>query len=124
MSTTTLFQPGDKYSYKKNSGYSPKYILKKEQLIRYGAGDSVQVNIPDLAQKCGNPDCSKPGANTCSKCKSILYCSKECQVIHWKAVHKKVCCGGAYITDVEHGKGLVAKIHFKLGDEIHRENWR
>jgi hypothetical protein len=120
MSTTTLFRPGDKYSHK-NSGCSPKYILKKEQLIRYGAGDSVQVNIPDLAQKCGNPDCSKPGAKRCSKCKSILYCSKECQANHWKAVHKKVCCRGAYITDVEHGKGLVAKRNFKLGDEIHRE---
>ena len=120
MSTTTLFRPGDKYSHK-NSGCSPKYILKKEQLIRYGAGDSVQVNIPDLAQKCGNPDCSKPGAKKCSKCKSILYCSKKCQANHWKAVHKKVCCRGAYITDVEHGKGLVAKINFKLGDEIHRE---
>lgn len=27
----------------------------------------------------------------CSKCQAIAYCSRDCQVKHWKAGHKKVC---------------------------------
>jgi hypothetical protein len=28
----------------------------------------------------------------CSRCKSVAYCSKECQVVHWKEMgHKKEC---------------------------------
>lgn len=34
--------------------------------------------------------CQKPARNQCKKCSSIVYCSKECQVEHWK-LHKKVC---------------------------------
>ncbi|GKY90815.1 hypothetical protein MPSEU_000054300 [Mayamaea pseudoterrestris] len=43
---------------------------------------------------CCFPDCCKADENSkmfnCSRCKSIDYCSKECQVAHWKA-HKKDC---------------------------------
>lgn len=28
---------------------------------------------------------------TCSRCKKAIYCSKECQVAHWKNGHKQVC---------------------------------
>jgi MYND finger len=27
----------------------------------------------------------------CSKCRSVRYCSRECQVLHWKKGHKKEC---------------------------------
>ena len=40
---------------------------------------------------CGNPDCPKPGTDMCSRCKSVFYCSRDCQRSHWKAGHKKVC---------------------------------
>lgn len=29
--------------------------------------------------------------NKCSKCKSAIYCGRECQTNDWKAVHKKEC---------------------------------
>lgn len=39
--------------------------------------------------------CKKPQGTTkfqvCSRCKRVLYCSKECQVKDWKAGHKIVC---------------------------------
>ena len=35
--------------------------------------------------------CGQPGANkTCSRCKAVNYCSRACQVDHWKT-HKLEC---------------------------------
>jgi len=38
--------------------------------------------------KCAN--CQKEALRRCSKCKQEFYCSRECQVEHWKS-HKKAC---------------------------------
>lgn len=35
-------------------------------------------------------NCNKKGSGNCSRCKSVNYCSKECQKEHWK-VHKSNC---------------------------------
>lgn len=46
---------------------------------------------------CSNRDCHRteshdqPKFANCSKCKVSVYCSRECQVIDWRARHKKVC---------------------------------
>ena len=41
-------------------------------------------------KKCAN--CDTIGANlTCAKCKSTDYCSKACQIQHWKKGHKEHC---------------------------------
>lgn len=34
--------------------------------------------------------CSELGGKTCKNCKSVFYCNKECQKVHW-FVHKKQC---------------------------------
>ena len=39
---------------------------------------------------CGNEECRKKSNYTCSRCKLVKYCSKECQVFHWDN-HKKEC---------------------------------
>jgi hypothetical protein len=43
--------------------------------------------------RCSN--CSSEGLKLelkkCSQCKSVQYCSKECQVVDWRYVHKKEC---------------------------------
>jgi len=36
------------------------------------------------------PD-DKSSLKQCSKCKVVIYCSKECQKEHWEKVHKKQC---------------------------------
>ncbi len=36
-------------------------------------------------------NCSKPGLESCVKCTSALYCSKDCQKLHWKSAHKFIC---------------------------------
>ena len=49
---------------------------------------------------CENYDWSQPAdlskLLTCSKCKFISYCSKECQLEHWVKVHKQHC---KYLAD-------------------------
>ncbi len=44
--------------------------------------------------KCANPSCSQDATSTCSKCKLVKYCSKQCQSNHWpehkKILHKKI----------------------------------
>jgi len=35
--------------------------------------------------------CFARAEKKCSKCKMVWYCTRDCQVKHWK-VHKKVCC--------------------------------
>jgi hypothetical protein len=50
---------------------------------------------------CAN--CGKQGGGkecvlkTCARCKAFSYCSKECQVMHWKAGHKVDCKGRHWI---------------------------
>lgn len=38
--------------------------------------------------KCAS--CGEPATQRCSKCKSVWYCSRECQLKDWKA-HKEMC---------------------------------
>ena len=39
---------------------------------------------------CGK-QCKKASLKACGKCGKIHYCSRECQVLDWKAVHRLVC---------------------------------
>ncbi|KDR79804.1 hypothetical protein GALMADRAFT_241889 [Galerina marginata CBS 339.88] len=47
-----------------------------------------------LEKKCGNPECyarqREIELKACARCKSMRYCSRECQVAHWKS-HKTSC---------------------------------
>jgi hypothetical protein len=41
---------------------------------------------------CANPDCDGLGAKQCNGCKVTHYCSRECQLVHWKdGGHMLVC---------------------------------
>lgn len=40
--------------------------------------------------KCGSATCTKEGSFTCSRCKSVKYCSKGCQRSAW-GEHKGIC---------------------------------
>ncbi|KAG8528088.1 uncharacterized protein KY384_007004 [Bacidia gigantensis] len=43
-----------------------------------------------LPGQCSNGCCSKESKKACAKCRSIFYCSRECQKAHYKT-HKKDC---------------------------------
>ena len=54
-----------------------------------------QCEVIRACANCENYDWSQPAdlgkLMTCSKCKFISYCSKECQLEHWVKVHKQHC---------------------------------
>lgn len=43
---------------------------------------------------CSAPECAKQSSKTCSRCLQARYCSKECQLKHWR-VHKEHCSSPA-----------------------------
>jgi hypothetical protein len=60
-----------------------------------GVQSSATITVPLAGKKEPRP-CAMCGQlftklQRCSKCKQVLYCSREHQVAHWKAVHKMEC---------------------------------
>lgn len=44
------------------------------------------------ATKCGNGKCQqRRHLKNCARCKKISYCSRDCQMQHWKSTHKQHC---------------------------------
>ena len=53
-------------------------FVKLEQQIRHQCAD-CQIILGSERKMC------------CVECKAAYYCSRDCQVTHWKAGHKKDC---------------------------------
>jgi hypothetical protein len=56
--------------------------------------ENLHYGKDETANKCFNCGKRKEDGErlkTCARCKSSLYCSRECQVGHWKNGHKKLC---------------------------------
>ena len=73
----------------------------------------MDLNTTDTHSYCDI--CGNPGNNSCSRCRQLRYCSKECQKLDWKGGHKQACVDyRPYINQVEvrdspvHGKGVFA----------------
>jgi len=58
--------------------------------------------------------CSKEGRHICSGCKTVRYCSKEHQVVHWKE-HKTNCKIYQVEYDEKSGDHLFASKDLKAG---------
>jgi hypothetical protein len=86
-----------------SDGFSPKSMALKP-----GAGFVTSVgpmimkramkqsraekkSVKRQCTKCEAVESSTLVLSKCAKCKTVQYCSKECQVSDWKAGHKKAC---------------------------------
>lgn len=83
------------------SGYSHLPLLNWMVMKIKRTAPDLQ-DVPDVAKilhkwtlrcaQCGDTsEETKNKLKVCSRCKAFSYCSKECQVKHWKAGHKKDC---------------------------------
>lgn len=62
-----------------------KILMQMAEIYSDQNAESINEGI-----KCAS--CGKPASNRCSRCKSVWYCSRECQVEHYKkGGHKAVC---------------------------------
>jgi uncharacterized paraquat-inducible protein A len=62
---------------------------KQEKKLNTDSPVSAAVEQPKKSGGCSF--CEKPNPmNRCARCKQAMYCSKECQVSHWKD-HKSHC---------------------------------
>jgi hypothetical protein len=59
-------------------------------LTRFAPGD-VSLNVLGNRTECTNPSCTNEGKKKCGRCNTVRYCSRECQVEHWKSEHKSLC---------------------------------
>ena len=65
--------------------------------VRAPGGAEIRAPVP-AAQRCARPGCGARGAKQCVVCKAVRYCTKECQVAHWKLKpggHKAMCRASA-----------------------------
>jgi len=65
-------------------------------VIEQMPGDTYLVSTRDhltgqVDDQCGNEECFEEPTMRCTKCKSVEYCGRECQSIHWKKEHKVRC---------------------------------
>ena len=63
--------------------------------IKKAAPLAIKDDEDLIVETCSNPACKKVETrfgqfNVCSACRSVYYCSRECQLADWKA-HKKAC---------------------------------
>ena len=69
--------------------------MTDDDVLYHTKGNAHSVWM-EICANCGNRN--KEKLKLCARCKSFAYCSKECQVKHWKAGHK-VDCKGHWIEE-------------------------
>ena len=65
--------------------------IKKKYKADY-AGVNIKIRENTPCSNCGTTG-SEIAAKllACARCWCVHYCSKECQRLHWKSIHKKLC---------------------------------
>merc|ERR1712168_5329 len=82
-----LLLTSDSKSFVETFRYNAKQEIDKDSWF----GDKSCFNTSCTSGKQCSGDATGLNLKYCSRCKSVTYCSKECQIAHWKAGHSKVC---------------------------------
>lgn len=78
--------------YQKKKVFCPDQKTMQQQAERLAATydfDVLESLLPD-DPKCNHHTCGEAATFRCSRCKSVWYCRRQCQVEDWKK-HKKMC---------------------------------
>jgi MYND finger len=69
--------------------------LDRPNLPRRGAGTSGPTGTSGgrlaICDGCGTLERKVGNLKNCGKCRQTRYCSRDCQLKHWKQGHKKKC---------------------------------
>lgn len=100
-------------------GYVPSTPTLK---FKVGSND---VAIGDGVRFCSNPLCyalekEQDAFKKCDRCKFRPYCSRECQVMHWRSLHKGLCASEAQLTEYFDKRPALTDLQ-KLEEERLRE---
>uniref|UniRef100_M4DJE0 ubiquitinyl hydrolase 1 n=1 Tax=Brassica campestris TaxID=3711 RepID=M4DJE0_BRACM len=72
----------------------------RDDFVSGVSGTVAEQRYESVAATCGVPvsnefhvcaRCFSPAKTRCSRCKSVRYCSGQCQIIHWRLAHKDEC---------------------------------
>ena len=79
------------------------------------------MNI-DSSHRSSNRNClyclqKVEGSSRCSKCRTALYCNRDCQEKHWP-VHKNICVNSNNAEDSDEKLFMKAENHSKQGNYI------
>jgi hypothetical protein len=68
------------------------YLYDQEALDNIAQEEiSMRAGNVNLCSFCSQPEVSEKKLKMCSRCKIMLYCSRDCQIKHWKTGHKEIC---------------------------------
>ena len=81
------------------------------------------MNIDSSSHRSSDRNClyclqKVEGSSRCSKCRTALYCNRNCQEKHWP-VHKNICISSNNTEDSDEKLFMKAKNHSKQGNCIH-----
>ena len=69
----------------------PDEGLAKPKFCANCLGKMEMLDIRPEGVYCQCSHCRRQTFSTCGACKTVPYCSKACQVEHWKSNHKSLC---------------------------------
>ena len=92
-------------------------VVNEERETNNSNNDDFLVNEPTSKNNCLCCLQVVEGQSRCSKCRTALYCTRDCQVKHWP-VHKNICMN-SNSSDGDKKLEMKAHNHFKQGECIH-----
>ena len=77
----------------RKDGFKDAYVEVRGNSLVIQTGDEISKKVAKhtFGKVCALPSCTNEAIKTCSRCKTVSYCSKPCAVENWKE-HKKYCC--------------------------------
>ena len=73
-----------------------EYLEELKLKMNKRSSGGVISSLTVATVECGHCGLGSLNLRSCSRCKTVSYCCRECQVAHWKAGHKGNC---SYATD-------------------------